>query len=67
MKTGPKLPNWIVVASLVAVCLVVGVVSWIKIYPNDPAMDGHGHKIFTPDEIARFRAEAARQPPLPRR
>jgi hypothetical protein len=67
MKAGPKIPAWAVVVSLVAVCVVVVFAGWMKLNPNDPAADGHGHKIFTPDEIAKFRSEAANQPAPQRR
>lgn len=59
MKT--KLPAWVIAASVVVVLAIIALLGWKTMSPNDPAADGHGHKIFTPEEIAKFRSESANQ------
>jgi hypothetical protein len=60
MKAGPKLPPWAVVLSLVAVVAAVAFIGLRTMFPNDPKMDGHGYKILTPDDIAKYREQDAR-------
>lgn len=59
MKAGPKIPSWAIAVTLVVVVAVVALVGWRTMSPNDPMLDGHGHKIFTPDDIAKFRSQDA--------
>jgi len=59
MKGGPKLPAWAIVLTIVVVGAVIALAGWKTLSPNDPMLDGHGHKIFTPEDIAKFRSQDA--------
>ncbi len=57
MKSSIKLPAWVAVAALSLVVVAVAFLGWRTISPNDPAMDGHQNKIFSPADIAKFRSQ----------
>lgn len=55
-----KIPTWAIAATLVVVVAIVAFIGVRTFSPNDPMLDGHGHKIFTPDDIAKFRANSGK-------
>lgn len=57
MKSNLKLPPWAAVAALSLVVAVVAFIGWRTFSPNDPALDGHQSKVFTPADIAKFRSQ----------